>query len=51
MEQAGKFGVAEYRACGASHLFWLDPRLWEKKVKDSLLSTMAGVMAGVPCLC
>lgn len=48
MEAAGKFGVAEYRACGASRLFWLDPRLWEEEVRDAPLSTMLGAMAGVP---
>lgn len=45
MKEAGKFGVAEYRAYGASHLFWLEPRLWEEEVRDTPLSTMLGVMA------
>lgn len=42
MEEAGRFGIAKYRAGGASHLFWLDPQLWEKKVRDPLFLQCQG---------
>lgn len=54
LEEAGKFGNAEYRVGGAGHLLWLDPRLWEEEVRGKthpLLSKTLGVKAGGPCQC
>lgn len=50
MGKAGKFGIAEYRVCGASHLFWLNLRLWEQEVRGPMPVLMRTVSPPWRCL-